>query len=230
VGDSSSAIGGLGSWLVRGSVGKRLSCVAVLATSACTTTIKRFEAHPNVLCAGDPTTLTWEASGPGRITASPAVTGIGNVLENGSVVVSPAQTTHFVLDAKAFLASPATQPIDVTVVTVPGPKEIGGSFADPKAKLGCDASGGPWIVATLTGDFWDAHLHVGAVTLTDRRPYGVSHGGVTVALKPGESTDRFKGQVVQGDWKLSAPLQPGETCANTQIHNLVVMVNAECGR
>lgn len=100
-------------------------CVPVLlASAACTPTIYQFEATPSSVCKGQSTTLHWNATHGGSITASPPNESPGTVFGQGSSVVTPKasgtytfQSKHIILteekDVKVEVTDPCTQPAAV---------------------------------------------------------------------------------------------------------------------
>jgi hypothetical protein len=68
----------------------------VTATVAEVPRILRFQANPNVIDAGQPSTLTWQVEDAETV----EISGIGRVATSGSSVVSPMQTTVYRLTAR----------------------------------------------------------------------------------------------------------------------------------
>jgi hypothetical protein len=78
--------------------------------------IVRFEANPVTIQPGQNSTLSWSTNNADRVTITP---GPGNVQPNGSVVVTPSQTTTYTLSAtNSSTGQTVTAP--VTVVVAPG--------------------------------------------------------------------------------------------------------------
>lgn len=73
--------------------------------------IARFQAQPTNIRAGETATLIWQVENAESITIS----GLGSVQANGNSVVSPAETTQYVLTARGRDGSSATETIVVTV-------------------------------------------------------------------------------------------------------------------
>jgi hypothetical protein len=75
--------------------------------------VLRFEAAPPQIQAGQKSTLSWSTSGATQVSISP---GVGNVMPNGSVDVTPNQTTTYTLTAMGPNGQPVSAPATVTVI------------------------------------------------------------------------------------------------------------------
>jgi hypothetical protein len=78
--------------------------------------IVRFEANPVTIQPGQNSTLAWATNNADKVTITP---GPGNVSPNGSVVVTPTQTTTYTLTATNSTTN-QTVTAPVTVVVAPG--------------------------------------------------------------------------------------------------------------
>jgi hypothetical protein len=79
--------------------------------------IIRFEGSPLSIQPGQQSTLSWTTTGATQA----SISGIGSVVLNGSMTVSPAQTTTYTLSATSSDGKTVTAPITITVAsgTVP---------------------------------------------------------------------------------------------------------------
>jgi hypothetical protein len=95
----------------------------LLASVACTPTIHQFDATPSKVCKGQTTTLRWNATHGGSITATPPNESPGTVFGQGSSVVTPKVSGTYQLQSKNVVL---TEERDVRVevldpCTEPGP-------------------------------------------------------------------------------------------------------------
>jgi hypothetical protein len=74
--------------------------------------IIRFEANPVSIAPGQSSTLSWTTTGAATVTISPTV---GSVAVNGSVQVTPAQTTTYTLTATSSDGKSVSAPVQVIV-------------------------------------------------------------------------------------------------------------------
>jgi hypothetical protein len=72
----------------------------LLALAACTPTIYQFEATPSKVCKGQTTTLHWNATHGGSITATPPNESPGAVFGQGSSVVTPQASGTYQFQSK----------------------------------------------------------------------------------------------------------------------------------
>ena len=79
--------------------------------------IIRFEGSPLSIQPGQQSTLSWTTTGATQV----SISGMGSVVLNGSMTVSPAQTTTYTLSATSSDGKTVTAPITITVAsgTVP---------------------------------------------------------------------------------------------------------------
>jgi hypothetical protein len=85
--------------------------VTVTATAGGTPQIIRYEASPLNIAPGGTSTLSWTTTGATQV----SISGVGSVALNGSVPVTPTQTTTYTLTASAADGRSVTAPITVTV-------------------------------------------------------------------------------------------------------------------
>lgn len=96
-----------------GREGRASITVRVLPPLASNPRILRFEATPTNIVAGESSTLAWATEEAVRV----SISGIGEVPVNGSRVVSPTQTTTYVLTARGADGREVTAPVVVTVTS-----------------------------------------------------------------------------------------------------------------
>jgi hypothetical protein len=201
----------------RGACARTATLAAVAGTLSCAPSIQRFEAQPNVICAGTPVTLSWHASTSGELAESPLAGAPSDddttdVDADGSREVRPRQPTKYRLVVDNWFGDAARE-VDVDVRTgeeVP----IGESVAHPSA--GCDATH-VWVEANAPRSFWDARVRVGSVASVDDRPLRIEHGGLSDDLAAGATSTKFAGQEIAGPWKLVATLRAGESCGTPNM-------------
>lgn len=78
---------------------------ALLATAACAPTIYQFEATPSRICKGQSSTLSWNATRGGSITATPPNASPGQVFGQGTSVVTPQASGTYHLESRHFIFS-----------------------------------------------------------------------------------------------------------------------------
>lgn len=88
--------------------------VTVTQVTAGSPQILRFEANPVTIAPGQNSTLSWATNNASTATIS---NGVGSVALNGSVTVSPTQTTTYTLTATNSQGQSVTDPVTVTVST-----------------------------------------------------------------------------------------------------------------
>ncbi len=102
------------------------------------------------------------------------------------------------------------------------------SVADP----GASCTGGVLTsTAHVTGLSPELKVAMVEVRDGDGREYTLVHaGGTTGHIAPGSPSDAFRGKPAGGDWTISTPLQPGESCDPPRFpNNLAVVVHPQCG-
>ena len=88
--------------------------VTVTAVTAASPQIVRFEANPLTIAPGQQSTLSWATNNATTVSIN---NGVGSVAANGSVTVSPTQTTTYTLTATNSAGQSVTDPVTVTVST-----------------------------------------------------------------------------------------------------------------
>ncbi len=82
------------------------SCMPVLlATVTCAPTIYQFQATPSRVCKGQSSTLSWNATHGGSITATPPNESPGQVFGQGTSVVKPQASGSYHLESRHIVFS-----------------------------------------------------------------------------------------------------------------------------
>jgi hypothetical protein len=153
----------------------------------------------------------------------------GPVHDTGTVTIKPAVATRLDLHVTRFLGHPTTRSQDIEVkANSDRPELVAASLGDQDATPGC-TSGRLWATAHVKR--FAQTLKVVAVTSHpgDNRAYDVDHAGAHATVNPGESSSAFADRPIDGDWKFSVTLSPGQQCDDPAIPNtLVVDVLTQC--
>ncbi|MDB4963974.1 MAG: hypothetical protein JWP01_3973 [Myxococcales bacterium] len=210
-----------------------ITVLTALAT-ACSPKISNFEAKPRHICPGDEVELIWEFTGNGAITPTVEVAGApnGSVKSPGSAKFRPTKPMSIVLHVKRSLRAPKKAQQDIEIE--PG-TEVSASIADPTAKCEngvvsstkhVNSFGGLTITMIGVGDGNKrASLDV---TRDDPNNAGAT---VTAHVTPDQTSRALAGLPINGDWVISSPLLPGETCDGPKPvlpNNLIVRAYAQC--
>jgi hypothetical protein len=199
--------------------------LALVGAGACKPSVCYFRAEPNVTCDGSQVHLSWNASTGGVIMSNPPDGSVSKVDASGEVEVSPKVPTRYRLDARNPWGHDARD-VDVDVVTSTADRVIGASIADPSMQ--CD---GTRLSVTVVAprEYWDANIRAGLVAIAPQieRAYHVTHGVASADLTPGSRSTAFSGLPVLGEWKISTPLQPGESCKNLP-RSLSIAISSTC--
>jgi hypothetical protein len=202
-------------------------CLAAVSSAllACTPGVKQFETTPRHTCAGDAVRVRWSVVGSATLAATPPAPGLTNgpVADSGEATIRPAVPTKLDLRVTRFLGHPTTRTQEVEVKAANDRAEfVTASLGDQDAAPGCSG-----------GRLWaTAHVKRFAQTLTvvtvashagDDRTYDVEHAGMHAAIGPNQPSSAFAGVPIDGDWKLSVPLNPGQQCDDPAIPNTVVV-------
>jgi hypothetical protein len=212
--------------------GASLRLVAILCLLAgCNARVDRFTATPRHVCPGQEVTLSWRVVGSATMTADPALPGMpeGHVADEGRASIAPRTSTRIALHVTRPLGKPTSsiQEIDVSG-SAPTVEPLTASLADDEAAPGCDA-GSVW--ATVHPKRFTQDITVATVRSHpgDGRTYRVRHAGVEATVAPGIVVHEFAGRPLLGDWVLTSPLAPGETCGTPTLpRSLVVDVLTQC--
>jgi hypothetical protein len=185
-----------------------------------------FTASSEHICAGDLVELAWNVTGSGTMKVTPALAGApdGHVDDVGGATIAPTQPTNVELHVTRFLANPTTS---VRQIRMERPEPLTASLGDADASPGCAAGK---IFATVHAKRFTPDIKVTTVTsrAEDDRSYEVDHGGLHATVQAGVVVTSFKGLPIEGDWSLSTPLRPGETCQTTTLASLGIQVFTEC--
>lgn len=201
----------------------------VCLLAGCAARVKSFSAVPRHVCAGEPVHIQWNVVGSASVTVTPPDAGLvdGPVASEGQATIRPAATTKVALHVTRMLGRSTTSTQEIQVTSAPRkPQVLAASMGDSDAQPGC-AGGKAW--ATVHADRFAPDLKVSTVAAYpgDSRIYDVRHAGLDVAVAPGSPATALRDTPIAGDWILTVPLSPGQTCA-TIPHNLVIDVYTRC--
>jgi hypothetical protein len=192
---------------------------------ACNAEIHRFDALPRHVCPGSRVEIVWDFTGEGTMTASPATPHApsGRVAETGHTTIHPTVPTTVSLHVTRS-GQPTGAQLDIEMAQG---ENIAASIADPSAR--CE--GGVVSSTAHLSNISDLVVDVVRTTPGDKRAgYEVAHAGTSARITPAASTS-FAGRPLAGDWVISSPLLPGETCdpaAPKVPDNLVVVAYTRC--
>jgi hypothetical protein len=150
--------------------GQGQASVRISTSAANRAQILSFIASPAQIIAGQAVTLTWKTQNAD--TAN--IAGIGNVAVNGSLSVSPTQTTTYTLTARNNV-NDETSSVTVTVAPLTGGVQISGCTASPTNISAGQSSTLSWI--SVNADTVSINPGVGSVTKTG-----------SVSVTPAQST------------------------------------------
>jgi len=106
--------------------GQGIARVKISTAAANHAQVVSFTATPNQIMAGQSSTLTWKTLNADTVN----IAGIGNEPVNGSISVSPKQTTTYILTARNSVnEDPAS--VTVVVLTTPNQVQLTGCSANP---------------------------------------------------------------------------------------------------
>jgi hypothetical protein len=92
----------------------------VTVTVAQSPSIASFTANPASISVGQSSTLAWTTQGAAVV----SISGVGSVQPNGSIQVSPSQTTAYTLTATSASGASVVKQVTVTVGSVPAPGTV----------------------------------------------------------------------------------------------------------
>jgi hypothetical protein len=195
--------------------------------------INRLDATPRHVCPGDPVELVWAFEGSGTMTATPPSAGApaGRVDDQGKVVIHPAANTTVDLRVTRWGGEPAGGRLDIEMAQG---ETLAASLADPSAACHDGVVTSTAHVKNFAPDLTvraveapPSHARAGYdVTHVDDR----THEPVTAHVAPGAPVTQFTGLPLAGDWIISSPLAPGETCDSRLPANLIVVAYTQCAR
>jgi len=188
--------------------------------------IADFEVAPYKVCPGDSVRASWEVDrGAASITTIPVLAGTGQVAASGSQSFVPAASTHFVLTAHGLLKD-ATSEVDVTVLPVSAPQLLAAlAYCNADARS-VDAE------ITVPGTVATANLRVSQVQNGQPRLAMVRKDGISASLAAAGASAAFRQRPLIGNWSVSLPLAPDESCAQvlqSVAARLVLTVQLSCG-
>ncbi|GAB1718993.1 MAG: hypothetical protein NTAFB09_07240 [Nitrosospira sp.] len=170
--------------------------------------IKTFNVAPSTICPGETVKIDWAASGNNAsvmLDAVPPLTGIGEVPAEGSRMVTPVESTRFILKVPGVLKS-VQREWDVQVVPRESARTWGGI---------AECSGQPQSISvsfTIQQQDTSPGIHAELVTNSYLRPLIVRKDDMEVEIPPKDGTDRFKNVPAMGTWTIASPVAPEETC------------------
>jgi hypothetical protein len=202
--------------------------------AACSPSVKSLDVFPRHICPGEQVRLVWEFSGTGTISTEPAVSKApsGEVDDAGSASFNPTQTTKVKLRVTRMFRAPTSREVDIEML--PG-TEILASLADPSARC----QGGVVSSTAHMNNFGAMSVAVVGVAAGNKRvsldvmrddPQHVGRK-LKAHIAAGSPTTVFAGLPVNGDWEISSPLLPGETCSGDHPvlpSNLILQAYTSC--
>lgn len=206
--------------------------VAAGGTGCPNAKITRLDATPRHVCPGDPVELAWAFDGSGTMMVTPpdAPAPAGRVDDHGEAVIHPTVPTTVDLRVTRWGGEPAGGRLDIEMAQG---ETLAASLADPSATC---HDGVVTSTAHLRNFAPDLTVRkVGAPPSHARTGYDVthlderSHEPVTAHVAPGAPATRFTGLPLAGDWIISSPLAPGESCDSPRLPaNLIVVAYTQC--
>jgi hypothetical protein len=202
---------------------------SVAVALGCDARVDQFSASAHYVCPGQQVQLVWRVTGSGSMKSTPPLAALpdGPVSDEGQATVAPTTTTSIVLQVARFLGHPTSSTQELRVLgpsTTPEPLTV--SLADSSAGCG---DGKVW--ATVHPQRFSNDLKVATVSphTGDNRTYDVAHGGVHATVSPGTIATQFAGMPIMGDWTLTSPLAPGESCGTPTLpRSLIVDAFTQC--
>lgn len=184
----------------RGAGGETVTAMVTIEVSDAAPSVASFNAQPASVTAGGSTTLTWTTQNATAVTID---NGVGAQSANGSVSVSPGQTTTYVLTAMGP-GGEATAQVSVSVTQVGAPVIV--SFQAMPQQI---VPGGQ---ATLS---WEV---TGATSVTIDNGIGTQPAIGTISVNPAQTTTYTltaigTGQTT-GQTTVSVTSVNGDTCAD----------------
>jgi len=197
--------------------------------TACDASVKQFTASEHYVCPGEQVQIAWRVTGSGAMKSVPPLPSLpdGPVDDEGHAIVAPTTTTNVELHVTRFLGHPTSSTQELHVVGASAtPEPLTVSLADSSAGCG---RGKVW--ATVHPQHFSNDMKVASVSshAGDGRTYDVAHAGVHATVSPGTTATQFAGSPIMGDWVLTSPLAPGESCGTPTLpRSLVVDVFTQC--
>jgi hypothetical protein len=200
--------------------------------SGCNAHIKRFDVTPRHICPGDPVSIDWEVTGSPTLTVTPKLAGApdGPVSSSDRVTIRPIAKTRVSLRVTRLGGEPAGADVDVDV---PAPVEIAADLNDAALckdgvlTLVAHVKGfSPGVMAKRMGDA-KRPLDIGRLDDAGKIVADGTGNPIVAHLEQGEISRAFAAFPVAGDWRISSPLGPGESCGNPP-HSLTLFVFTEC--
>jgi hypothetical protein len=168
----------------------------------------------------------WDFTGDGTMTVTPATPHApsGPVPDTGHATIHPTVPTTVSLHVTR-IGQPTGAQLDIEMAQG---ESIAASIGDASARC---ADGVVSSTAHLR-NISDLVVDVVRTAPGDKRAgYEVLHAGTTARITPATSSTSFAGRPLAGEWVISSPLLPGESCdpaAPIVPANLVVVAYTRC--
>lgn len=191
--------------------GKKLrGCSVALflfAIAGCAPKIARFDVLPVHVCAGTPSTVSWEVSGSPELTTEPAI----QPLPGEPLRYQATEDTVFTLRVSRWpYQTPKVSETEVVVHrTPPVARET------IAVQMQCEA--GNSLVGTLSrpATQWDPRIRLETFASDGARELTVEHEARAATLtKAAPSSNALQGTAMAGNWKLTTPLGANERCGD----------------
>jgi|SRR5262245_40078423 len=179
------------------------SVLPVLALCSGCASIEAFSANPRTVCAGDPVTVAWAATGEVTIGAEPPLPDTGAKPSSGSQRFVVERNTRFTVQASRVFSDARTE---ADVVVASPAREFGGVAACSPTERAIA------LTVPLSERQVSSTLRVSSVTNVNARAIVLAKGAVSATLPAGGRSAAFDGEPLAGTWTLRADLAPGESC------------------
>lgn len=213
----------------------RLPLLVVMCLGACSPKINKFEATSRHVCPGEEIELSWNVTGSGSLTATPAIAGFssGGVSDSGSRKFRVYEPTSIKLHVTRTFRKPKDAQWDFEIEDG---SEVLAGIDDPAATC---ANGVLTSVAHMNS-FGEMRITaVGVARGNQRAQMDITRvvenpdhttRTVTAHVVPGQLSTELAGLPINGDWTISSPLIAGESCETPVLPNgLIVRAYASCG-
>ena len=206
--------------------------ISTAMASGCNAHIGRFDVTPRHICPGDEVMIAWEVTGSPTLTLTPKLSGAqdGPVATNGRVMIKPTAKTRVSLRVTRLGGEPTGADVDVDV---PEPVEVAADLNDAALcengilTLETDVKGfSPGVMAKRMGGA-KRPLDIRRLDSAGKIATDSAGNPIVAHLEHGEISRAFAAFPVAGDWRVSSPLGPGESCGHPP-HSLTLFVFTEC--
>ncbi len=194
---------------MRRTILRSLFLLIVLGETSCAgPKIGPFQADPLRVCPGHATTVSWNVKGDAVLSSTPILPGTGPVKGKGKQAFTPNQTTHFQISVGPDVEN-APHPLLVEVLRP-------GALDSLYFRVGDIVDQGLVATDTLAVSEWDQSARITWIFNDQNRTIRAEHGGRSLSMAAGDSTDAFRGLPITGTWNLRSPLEPGEEPGDPQ--------------